>query len=82
MRMGQPKTQAGGAPLTRQDEFGCRTLVVFKGAGFDFSFSPHLGSVYAPPGDHDWIGLVLSAAQGFLVGGANRLVGTAGCPGN
>ena len=28
--------RAGGAPLKQQDEFGCRTLMVFKGAGFDF----------------------------------------------
>ena len=28
--------QPGGAPLMRLDEFGCRTLMGFKGAGFDF----------------------------------------------
>jgi hypothetical protein len=33
---------AGGAPLKSLDEFGCRILVVFEGAGFDFSFSVFL----------------------------------------
>jgi hypothetical protein len=33
-----PVAEAGGAPLTRKDEFGCRTLAVFESAGVDFSF--------------------------------------------
>src|SRR6266852_4958904 len=36
--------QGGSTPVPRQDEFGCRTLVLFKGAGFDFLSSPHLSS--------------------------------------
>jgi len=41
------KKSAGGAPLKREAEFGCRTLVVFKGAGFDFSFS-RISLLYLP----------------------------------
>ena len=31
--------KASSAPMKRQDEFGCRTLAVLKGAGFDVLFS-------------------------------------------
>jgi hypothetical protein len=33
-------TLAGGRQIESGDELGCRILVVFKGAGFDFSFRP------------------------------------------
>jgi hypothetical protein len=32
--------QAGGRQIEGGNDFGCRILVVFKGAGFDFSFIP------------------------------------------
>jgi hypothetical protein len=51
--------------------------VVFKGAGFDFAFSPRSGSVPAPPDDRDWFGWGLSPAEGFFVGWADRFVGAA-----
>jgi hypothetical protein len=68
---------ASDARFTREDEFGCRTLVVFKGAGFDFSFLPHSGSGFAPAHGHDCFSPGLSAAEGFFVGGADWLVGAA-----
>src|SRR5258708_7397426 len=44
----QRDQRAGGASLKPEDEFGCRPLVVFKGAGFDFSFPRHFGSGFPP----------------------------------
>ena len=70
-------TGPGGAPLMRQDEFGCRTLVVFEGAGFDFSFLPYSSSEFAPADDRDSFGSGLSAAQRFFVRGADWFVGAA-----
>jgi hypothetical protein len=31
--------KASSAPMERQDEFGCRTLTLFKGAGFVVLFA-------------------------------------------
>jgi hypothetical protein len=40
---------AGGRQIEFRNELGCRILVVFKGAGFDFSYVPSFAGRPGPP---------------------------------